>query len=39
MRYCIKKIILRQLDHLKALEVSMTFGFFSFCYFCLLGEM
>lgn len=37
-----KRIILRQLDHLKALKVSMTFGyiyFFFFFYSWLLGEM
>lgn len=34
-----KRIILRQLDHLKELKVSMTFGFFFFFYSWLLGEM
>lgn len=31
-----KRIILRQLDHLKALKVGMTFGFFFF-FFSILG--
>lgn len=37
MRY--SKKIIRHLDHLKVLEIGVTFGFFGFCYFCLLGGM